>query len=243
MNKTFPFAANRLERFMVVWAISWSVSSWASVEASCMSGWNVICLGLAFRPSPSAAARPSLSRQRRESSRWGRRNASNRLENYPGRITKTNYKTSPGYSAIHTEADAKTNRKNESTAWSWRESTCTGQRKTDRKWSGWRHRSRCFTLRTATDHYDRAWVARSSGEALLRKERLFCFLVIVMGENSQVTPAVTHAVPRSDVTSQGQVSRIVRTGTFGVVSSRWVKSRDHVTWLGCQHLSFLLIKH
>ena len=25
--------------------------------------------------------------------------------------------------------------------------------------------------------------------------------------------------------------------------TRWVKSRDHVTWLGCQHLSFLLIKH
>ena len=24
---------------------------------------------------------------------------------------------------------------------------------------------------------------------------------------------------------------------------RWVKSRDQVTWLGCQHLSFLLIKH
>ena len=67
--------------------------------------------------------------------------------------------------------------------------------------------------------YDRAWVTRSSGEALLRNERLFFFLVIVLVENCQLTPAVTHAVPRSDVTSQGQVSRIVRTGTLGAVSS------------------------
>ena len=68
---------------MVVWAIRWSVSSWASVETSCTSCWNVISLGLACRPNPSAAARPSFTRQRRESSRWGRRNASNRLENCP----------------------------------------------------------------------------------------------------------------------------------------------------------------
>ena len=68
---------------MVVWAIRWSVSSWASVEASCMSCWNVISLGLASRPNPSATARPSFTRQRRESSRWGQRNASNLLENYP----------------------------------------------------------------------------------------------------------------------------------------------------------------
>ena len=98
--------------------------------------------------------------------------------------------------------------------------SCTGQKRTDRRWSGWTsRRSRCFTLRTATAIYDRAWVARSSGEALLRKERLLFFLVIVLGENCQVTPAVTHAVPRSDVTAQGQVSQIVRTGTLGGVSS------------------------
>ena len=102
-----------------------------------------------------------------------------------------------------------------------RESTCTGQKRTDRRWCYWTsRRSRCFTLRTATAHYDRAWVARRSGESLLRKEILYFFLVIVLGENCQVTPAVTHAVPRSDVTSQGQVSRIVRTGTLGAVSSR-----------------------
>ena len=71
----------------------------------------------------------------------------------------------------------------------------------------------------STTHYDRGWVARSSGEALLRKERLFFFLIIVLGENCQVTPAVTPAVPRSDVTSQCQVSRIVRTGTLDAVSS------------------------
>ena len=72
----------------------------------------MIKIGLACRPSLSAAARPSFTRQRRESSRWGRRNVSNRLENWPeGLLHKTSYKTSPGYFAINTEADAKTNRK------------------------------------------------------------------------------------------------------------------------------------
>ena len=113
-----------------------------------------------------------------------------------------------------------TEKNNESTAWSSRESTCTGHKRTGRGWSGWTsRRSRCFTLRTPTAHYDRARVARSSGEALLRKERLFFFLVIVLGENCQVTLSVTHAVQRSDVTSHGQVSRIVRTGTLVAVSS------------------------
>ena len=73
---------------MVVWVIRRSVSSWASVEASCTSGWNVISLGVACRPSPFAAARPSFTRQRRGLSRWGRRNASNRLENCPEGLLK-----------------------------------------------------------------------------------------------------------------------------------------------------------
>ena len=49
--------------------------------------------------------------------------------------------------------------------------------------------------------------------------RRFIFGETGHGENCQVTLAVTHAVPRSDVTSQGRVSRIVRTGTLGAVLS------------------------
>ena len=150
----------------------------------------------------------------------GSKNASNRLENYPEGLLRPATRPPLGILPFILKRMPKLTENNEFTIRSSRESTCTGQKTTNRKWSGWTsRRSRCFTLRTATAHYDRAWVATSSGEALLRKERLFFFLVIVLGENCQVTSAVTHAVPRSDVTCQGQVSRIVRTGILGAVSA------------------------
>ena len=129
-------------------------------------------------------------------------------------ITKTSYKTSPGYSAIHIEADAKTNRK------------------TTNPLPEVRARARALVRRGLTEGGLVGKVAvrgvSPSGppqpnttmhgwpEARVKlccEMRLFFFLVIVLGENCQVIPAVTHAVPRSDVASQVQVSRIVRTGT------------------------------
>ena len=48
------------------------------------------------------------------------------------RLTSLN-KTSPGYSTIHSEADVKTNRKTTNPLPEVRESTCTGQKRTDRR--------------------------------------------------------------------------------------------------------------
>ena len=139
------------------------------------------------------------------------------------RITKTSYKTSPGYSVIHTEADAKTNRKATNPL---PEVRARARALSEEDWQKlvWLDKSPFEVFHPPnrhSPHYDRAWVARSSGEVLLRKERLYFFLVILLGKNCQVTPAVTHTVPRSDVTPQGQVSRIVRTRTLGAVSLRF----------------------
>ena len=176
-------------------------------------------MGLACRPSPALAARPSFTRQRREPSRWGRKNASNRLENWPEGLLRPATRPSLGILPFILKRMPKPTEK-QIHCLSLRESTCTGQKRTDRRWSGWTsRRPRCFTLRTATAYYDRVWVARNSGKNLLWQERLYFFLVIVQGENCQVTPALTHAVLRSDVIVQGQFSRIVRIGTLGAVSS------------------------
>ena len=136
------------------------------------------------------------------------------------RITKTSYKTSPGYSAIHTEADVKTNRN----------TTNPLPEVRARAWALVRRglTEGCLVGQVAVRGVSPSGPPQPTTtvggwpEARLKLccERKDCFfLVIVLGENCQVTPVVTHAVPRSDVTSQGQVSRIIRTGTLGALLS------------------------
>ena len=73
-----------------------------------------------------------------------------------------------------------------------------------------------------------------------QNEVFWCISVEYLGRIVLIDDAVSHWWRhRSDLWRHGSVTWHAHM----IVISRWVKSRDHVAWLGCQHLSFLLIKH